>query len=66
MEAIVLVSVLTSSAKTYDLGPLEDSYPARRRPLSKIPLPKFRYQNVIMLVMLPSFLQNERIPTKSK
>ena len=41
MEAIVLVSVLTSSAKIYDLGPLQDGYPARRRPTS------FRYCNSV-------------------
>ena len=41
MEAIVLVSVLTSSAKKYDLGPLQDSYPARRRPS------KFCYRNSV-------------------
>ena len=40
MEAIVLVAVLTSSAKKYDLGPLQDSYPARRPS-------KFRYRNSV-------------------
>ena len=33
MESIVLVSVLTSCAKLYDLGPLQDTYPAIRRPI---------------------------------
>ena len=41
MEAIVLVSVLTSSVKIYDLGPLQDCYPARRRPTT------FRYRNSV-------------------
>ena len=41
MEAIVLVAVLTSSAKIYDLGPLQDSYPAKRRPS------KFHYRNSV-------------------
>ena len=41
VEAIVLVSVLTSSAKRYDLGRLQDSYPARRRPS------KFCYRNSV-------------------